>query len=176
MNEILKESTETLEQKATVESLVDKLRSINVTILKGRLERGAYLLAIKQEKLYVNYDSYCVTWNNFLEAINVPRETARQDMKIYEKFAEYLNANSLWLQKIPYERLVRLLPVAENMNNNDDVANILYMAYESNRNDFDNNLKELKGLIPTDTCKSHFENPQIYEKCTVCGDFRKKDN
>lgn len=176
MSEILNEMTEVLEKEITVESLVDKLRSINVTILKGRLERGAYLLAIKQEKLYVNYDSYCLTWNDFLEAINLPRETARQDMKIYLLFAEYLNANSMWLQNIPYERLVRLLPIAENMTCEKDVGDILNMALESNRRDFDNNLKELKGLMPTDTCVNHFVNPQTYEKCTVCGEFRRKES
>ena len=175
MTEVLHESTQVLEKEITIESIVDRLRRINVTILKGRLERGAYLSALKQEKLYVGYDSYCDTWNSFLEAINLPRETARQDMKIYEKFAEYLNNNTLWLQNIPYERLVRLLPVAESMTDEKDVADVLNMALESNRKDFDNNLRELKGLMPTDTCENCFENPQIYEKCTTCGEFRKKE-
>jgi len=176
MTELLHDSTQVLEKEISIESIVGRLRSINVTILKGRLERGAYLLALKQEKLYVGYDSYCDTWNSFLEAINLPRETARQDMKIYLLFAEYLNANALWLQNIPYERLVRLLPVAENMTCEKDVADVLNMALESNRKDFDNNLKELKGLMPTDNCPNCFVNPQIYEKCVSCGEFRRKES
>jgi hypothetical protein len=50
------------------------------------------------------------------------------------------------------------------------------MAVRSNRADFDNNVKELKGLTPTDTCNQHYTSTQVYEKCSNCGQFRRRED
>ena len=70
--------------------IVDKLAQINVNILRGRLERGGLLKTIKMKKLYVGYDSYVNTWAEFLDAINLNRETARQDMEVYDAFSHFI--------------------------------------------------------------------------------------
>ena len=75
------------ELSKNVFELIEDLKSIDISILKGRLERGNILLRIKNEKAYLGYDSYCNTWHEFLEAIHLNRETARQDMEIYSEFS-----------------------------------------------------------------------------------------
>ena len=158
----------------TLPNLIEELKKINITILKGRLDRGNILKRIKNSKAYVGYDSYCDTWNEFLEAVGINRETARQDMEIYEEFSYYLMQKVELLANCSYERLVRLLP------DPDLKASLLDMAATASRTDFDNNVKELKGKIPSDKCLSieTCENKQtiILEKCTICGlTFRRKD-
>ncbi len=158
--------------------LIEELKNINITILTGRLERGNILSRIKKSKAYIGYDSYCDTWNQFLEAIGINRETARQDIEIYNEFSYYLMQKADLMANCSYERLVRLLPVVKK---EPDLKNsLLEMAASANRNDFDNNVKELKGKIPSDKCLSieTCENKQtiILEKCTICGlTFRRKD-
>ena len=74
----------------TLQDYIHQLSQINIGILKGRLERGNILIKLKESKAYVGYDSYCDTWDSFLEAINISRETARQDMDIFKEFAFHL--------------------------------------------------------------------------------------
>lgn len=162
----------------TLPELIDELKNINLGILKGRLERGNILKRIKDNKAYIGYDSYCENWNQFLEAVGINRETARQDMEIYDEFAFYLNQRIDLMHDCSYERLVRLLPVAKLKPN--DKNSLLEMAATSSRTDFDNNLRELKGKVPSDKCLSldTCDNKQtvILEKCTICGlTFRRKD-
>ena len=53
------------------------------------------------------------------------------------------------------------------------------MTARSKREDFDNNLKEMKGLVPDDKCIDPVEcdSPKIIlERCTICGvTYRRKD-
>ena len=166
-------------QNANLNQICQILKDINTTILKGRLDRGYLLHCVKEQRLYVGHDSWVETWNDFLETINLPKETARQDIKIYLKFNTFLQENSTYMSEIPYERLVRLLPVAEKTSETKAVADMLEMAYTTNRKDFDNNVAEMKGLVPDDKCV----NPQIcdatkiiLEKCTICGiTYRRED-
>ena len=75
--------------------ILDQLKSINITILKGRLQRGMLLQKLKNQKLYVGYDGWVETWVEFLDSISLSRETARQDMEIYNEFWNYLNEEPL---------------------------------------------------------------------------------
>ena len=170
------------EKALTFNQLLTKLQTINLTVLKGRLERGAILQHIKNNKLYVNYDSWVERWSDFLDCINLNRETARQDIEIFQEFSYYLTTNPLLLQKCSYERLIRLLPVVREKkkdNHSVDLMPLLEMSVNTNRKDFDNNIKEMRGLIPDDQCI----NPQIcdapkmvFERCGVCGvTYRRKD-
>jgi hypothetical protein len=158
--------------------LVEELKSININILKGRLDRGNILTRIKDQKAYINYDSYCETWDQFLEAVGINRETARQDMQICKEFSQYLLGRLDLLQNCSYERLVRLLPVAKQKP--ELKSSLLDMAASANRTDFDNNLREIKGKMPSDNCLSletcEDKRTIILEKCTICGlTFRRKD-
>jgi len=160
----------------TLPELVDDLKKINISILRGRLERGNILKRIKESKSYINYDSYCSNWNEFLEAVGINRETARQDMEIYEQFSYYLYSRLDLMTNCSYERLVRLLPVVKSQktNLNQTTQQLLEMAAESNRTDFDNNIRELKGQIPSDMCE-HEETITLI-RCVKCGfTIRKKD-
>tara|TARA_R100000773_G_scaffold20599_1_gene18372 strand:+ start:4640 stop:5167 length:528 start_codon:yes stop_codon:yes gene_type:complete len=155
-----------------LEPILGRLTNINLTILKGRLERGMWLKRIKDNKLFVGHDGWVHTWAEFLDNISIARETARQDMEIYEQFASYLQNNPNLMNQLSYERLVRLLPVVKNDHN--DKPLLLEMAASTNRADFDNNLKELKGKMPTDMCDC--ETVIILARCTVCGaTHRRKD-
>jgi hypothetical protein len=156
----------------SIEDCVEKLRHINISILKGRLERGNILKHIKNTKAYVNYDSYVSNWNEFVEAIGINRETARQDMEVWEYFARQIMESKERLETCSYERLVRLLPVVKKEQQM--AEELVDMATRSNRADFNNNVRELKGQIAHDTCDRHFERVIEYEKCLHCGEFRKK--
>jgi hypothetical protein len=157
----------------SIQDCVQQLKNINLSILKGRLERGNILKHLKDNKAYVGYDSYCDTWQSFLEAIGINRETARQDMEIYDQFSFYILGKQEVLQNCSYERLVRLLPIAKQEPQMK--TELIDMAVRSNRADFDNNIRELKGMVATDTCDRHFEKIVIYEKCLHCGEYRRKD-
>lgn len=151
---------------AHVNDLVDELKNINLTILKGRLERGNILNRIKNEKAYVGYDSWCETFHQFLECINLNRETARQDMEVYKEFSYYLlEKHREELLQTSYERLVRLLPIVRKEPNMK--KSLVDMAHRSNRADFDNNIRELKGKIPTDQCDCNETITLVI--CVKCG-------
>ena len=94
-------------------------------------------------------------------------------MEIYDQFSFYLLGKLEWLEQCSYERLVRLLPIAKQEPQMK--TELIDMAVRSNRADFDNNIRELKGMVATDTCDRHFEKIVIYEKCLHCNEFRKKD-
>ena len=157
--------------------ILDQLKSINITILKGRLQRGMLLQKLKNQKLYVGYDGWVETWVEFLDSISLSRETARQDMEIYTEFWNYLNEEPLLLNAISYERLVRLLPVVKK--NKSQLSSLLDMAARSNRTDFDNNIREMKGKVADDKCidPTDCDSPKIIlEKCQICGViYRRKD-
>ena len=158
--------------------ILDQLKSINITILKGRLQRGMLLQKLKNQKLYVGYDGWVETWVEFLDSISLSRETARQDMEIYNEFWNYLNEEPLLLNAISYERLVRLLPVVKSRQQKSH-TDLLDMAARSSRADFDNNLRELKGKVPNDKCINPLNCDSqkiILEKCQICGViYRRKD-
>jgi hypothetical protein len=156
------------EVSKNVFELIEDLKSIDISILKGRLERGNILLRIKNEKAYLGYDSYCNTWHEFLEAIHLNRETARQDMEIYSEFSFYvLEQTRENLKQTSYERLVRLLPIVKKEPQMK--KELLEMATRSNRADFDNNVRELKGLTATDSCKDCMQEYIVLHKCKCCG-------
>jgi len=151
-----------------VNELVEDLKNIDISILKGRLERGNILQRIKTEKAYINYDSYCSTWHEFLEAIHLNRETARQDMEVYAEFSFYvLEQSKESLKKTSYERLVRLLPIIKKEP--EKKRELFEMATRSNRADFDNNVRELKGLVATDSCEDCMQEFVVLHKCKCCG-------
>lgn len=156
---------------------LQRLTNINLTILKGRLERGMYLSKIKVDKIYQGYDGWVHTWAEFLDNIGIARETARQDMEIYAEFASYVQANPKLAETLTYERLVRLLPVVKS--NPDIKPAVVEMAATASRFDFDNNVKELKGQTPDDKCvnPSDCSSPKIIlERCQICGvTYRRKD-
>jgi len=156
---------------------LQRLTNINLTILKGRLERGMYLSKIKVDKIYQGYDGWVHTWAEFLDNIGIARETARQDMEIYAEFASYVQANPKLAETLTYERLVRLLPVVKS--NPDIKPAVVEMAATASRFDFDNNVKELKGQTPDDKCvnPSDCTSPKIIlERCQICGvTYRRKD-
>lgn len=156
---------------------LQRLTNINLTILKGRLERGMYLSKIKVDKIYQGYDGWVHTWAEFLDNIGIARETARQDMEIYTEFASYVQANPKLAETLTYERLVRLLPVVKS--NPDIKPAVVEMAATASRFDFENNVKELKGQTPDDKCvnPSDCTSPKIIlERCQICGvTYRRKD-
>ena len=156
-----------------ISELVDELKNINLNILRGRLERGNILNRIKNEKAYVGYDSYCETWHQFLECLNLNRETARQDMEIYNEFSHFLlQSQKEELMQTSYERLVRLLPLVKQ--HPETKLELIQMAHRSNRTDFDNNVRELKNLTATDSCENCMEEVIILHKCKCCGLIIKK--
>ena len=128
------------ELSKNVYDLVRDLKNIDISILKGRLERGNILQRIKTGKAYINYDSYCSTWHEFLEAV---------------------------LKKTSYERLVRLLPIIKK--DPEKKRELFEMATRSNRADFDNNVRELKGLVATDSCENCMQEFIVLHKCKCCG-------
>ena len=156
--------------------ILNQLKNVNLAILKGRLERGMWLKKIKIEKLYIGYDGWVHTWSEFLDNISIARETARQDMEIYDEFATYLQSNPELMNQITYERLVRLLPVVKKAQSK---SILLDMAASSSRTDFDNNIKELKGQVADDKCinPADCSSPKIIlERCQICGvTYRRKD-
>ena len=81
------------------------------------------------------------------------------------------------LESCSYERLVRLLPIVKK--NPDSKDELLEMTAKTRRVDFDNNLKEMKGLVPDDQCVNpeQCDAPKIIlERCGVCGvTYRRKD-
>ena len=156
-----------------MEQIVNKLANINVTILRGRLERGGILKTIKSKKLYIGYDSYVSSWAEFLDTINLNRETARQDMEVYDAFSHFLMHRIDLLESCSYERLVRLLPIVKK--NPDSKDDLLEMTARTRRVDFDNNLKELKGHTATDSCENCMEEVIVLHKCKCCGLTVKRD-
>ena len=166
----------------SITQAVERLNQINITVLKGRIERGALLLQLKNDKSYLGHDSWVNSWADFLDCININRETARQDMEVFQEFAEALTQRPDLLNTCSYERLIRLLPVVRlRKKEGRKVGKImlLEMTARSKREDFDNNLKEMKGLAPNDKCvdPSNCDAPKIIlERCTTCGvTYRRKD-
>tara|TARA_R100000353_G_scaffold175574_1_gene146294 strand:+ start:253 stop:792 length:540 start_codon:yes stop_codon:yes gene_type:complete len=160
-----------------LEPILEHLKDVNLAILKGRLERGMWLKRIKTEKLYVGYDGWVSSWAEFLDNVAIARETARQDMEIYDQFAAYLQNTPKLMDTLSYERLVRLLPVVKKEP--DLKQSLLDMASTASRADFDNNVKELKGQVADDKCINPTDctSPKIIlEKCQICGViYRRKD-
>ena len=178
MNQIMtSEENTSVKNWEKLEPILEHLKDVNLAILKGRLERGMWLKRIKIEKLYIGYDGWVSTWAEFLDNVSIARETARQDMEIYEEFSAFLQNTPKLMDTLSYERLVRLLPVVKKEP--DLKKSLLDMASTASRADFDNNVKELKGKVADDKCV----NPQdctspkiILEKCQICGViYRRKD-
>jgi len=166
----------------SIQQAVNRLSEINITVLKGRIERGALLLQLKNDKSYLGHDSWVNSWSDFLDCININRETARQDMEVFQEFAEELTNRPDLLNSCSYERLIRLLPVIRLRKKEGTTigrVRLLEMTARSKREDFDNNLKEMKGLAPNDKCvdPSNCDAPKIIlERCTICGvTYRRKD-
>ena len=167
-------------QVQTIDDKINYLRDIDITILKSRLMRGCVLKDIKDKKEYVNVDSEGSTsWYQFLEAIGIEAETARADMRIYETFWAILERNPHLTPNLKYYRLKQLLPIVKGGEPEHKVVELLEISTLANRKDFDNTLREAKGLIPTDNCVDvvNCQKPkQIYEKCTYCGVYIRRED
>ena len=156
----------------TLQEEVENLQTLNLSILRCRLERGNILHRIKENRAYIGYDGYCETWEQFLDAIGLERETTRAEIKIYQEFSLFILGNPEYVNKCRFERLYKLLPLVDKPVSNEKKLDLLDMSIRSNRTDFENNLRELKGKIPTDSCGRCFERVQKFEKCMYCGKFR----
>jgi len=166
-----------LSELVSLDQCIERLKTINISILKGRLERGNILKNIKANKSYLNHDGYVNSWDSFIDAIGINRETARQDIDIFEQFSFYILGKKEILQSCSYERLVRLLPIVKKEPQMK--IELLEMATKSNRADFNNNIRELKGMVPADKCVdvSKCDEPsQIYEKCMTCNAFVRRED
>ena len=77
MTQVVASNTELQENNyPKLAPMLERLSNINLTILKGRLERGMYLSKIKVDKIYQGYDGWVHTWAEFLDNIGIARETA----------------------------------------------------------------------------------------------------
>jgi len=164
----------------TIDEKISTLKSIDITILKSRLIRGCILKDIKDKKEYINVDSEGSTsWYQFLEAIGIEAETARSDMRIYETFWELLEKYPHLTPNLKYYRLKQMLPLVTGAEPEHKVVELLEISTIANRRDFDNTIRELKGLVPTDNCIDVIncnKIKQIYEKCTYCGVYIRRED
>ena len=160
----------------TLQEEVENLQTLNLSILRCRLERGNILHRIKENRAYIGYDGYCETWEQFLDAIGLERETTRAEIKIYQEFSLFILGNPEYVNKCRFERLYKLLPLVDKPVSNEKKLDLLDMSIRSNRTDFENNLRELKGKKATDICTSCDENYIVLIKCKECGLIYKKED
>lgn len=146
-------------------NLIEEIKQAKVGVIKGFLVMGKNLDKIQKEKLWTYYADHLEDFNSFLREIRVGISTAYNCMAIWRQFGELLISKNL---EIDYFRLVKLLPVAKE----EDKEDWLIKAQELDSSGFNNEIREAKGLVPTDKCEH--DGDKIYlERCQICGRIRK---
>lgn len=153
------------EKAEIVFDLVEKLKEAKQGAVKSFLVIGQILDRVESEKLYLYYGQHIETFDNFLREVRMGRATAYNCVRIWREFGEILKSKNL---DIEYFRLVRLLPVVEADNKED----WLNKAQDLDVKAFDDEIREAKGKVPTDSC-NHTGEKMYLERCMTCGKMRK---
>ena len=134
----------------------DQLHNASILIEQGKQEAshgflliGSAMSLVLREKLWV--DSYA-NFGEFCTAVNISRSYGYKLAQIWDRFGEKAKG-------IEVHRLQKLLPLKV-----DDENELLEQARELNPGAFNDRLREIQGLRPTDNC----EHSEIGSYCKHC--------
>ncbi len=125
------------------------------------LEAGRLILESVENKDYLalGYQNQ----NDYFKAeYNIGLSTAHNLMDIWEVF-KFLPPKKV--AKAGYTRLVRLLPIARQLKNQDQISEWVDKAIELPAGEFENAMKEAKGKTPSDMCNHEFKTILVCKKC-----------
>lgn len=150
-----------LQKKADeIFEIVQRIKGYKTNIVKQFLMLGKDLLWAKKDGRYSAYGSHLNSFNDFLKEVKVPKSTAYHAMNVYTLFGL---SNALY--DISERRLIRLLPVVNKENKEE----WLEKAREYTDDAFEDELREARGVIPTDICGHDHICHYALAKCEDCG-------
>ena len=116
---------------------------------------GQMLLEINENKLYQR--DY-ITFDKFLKSVHIKRAFAYHALRSYREFGNYETDG------IPYDRLVRLLPL--KLDEAEKIKFLMY-ALKFTHSDFDEKVREKRGMV----AKSKCTHQEVITKqfCKGCG-------
>lgn len=155
--------------KAT--KLDEIVREINTCIMQGAqrfLKMGALLKAVRDGNLWMH--SGASTFREWAEReVKLKKSAAYAAIDSFEKYQHVIDADPT-LATVEQSRLTKLLPFA---NGDERTNDLLHMAKEADARGFEENLKELRGGMPTDVCEHPLDQQENFQKCKVCNRFHR---
>jgi hypothetical protein len=134
----------------------------------GFLVMGRCLSILKKEQLW-RLDNQTLTFRLWVEGeLKICYSQAMRLIQVYEEAGRYIENTEL--QGIDIYKVVLLLPYFDGKTDEEKIE-LLHMAKECKVTDIKNNLREMKGLTPTDKCEHKVV--ETWQRCLDCGKFFK---
>lgn len=128
----------------------------NINLLQIMKDKELYKAVLGDDK---------AEWVQYLGQIETfySRNTIYNLMRIYDKFVKDLGYKYEEISDIPKSRLSALLSVVDKNN----VQDLLEKARILTSRDFSDDIKQIKGIPTTDTCKHDYKRLEV---CRHCGE------
>jgi hypothetical protein len=128
----------------------------------GFLGIGKALSIINKNDLWRFSDS-CTSFSSYVENVQkIKKSWAYSLVTVYERFSPILLAHED-LKTVEVTRLVRLLPFVQE----DNIEELAHSAALLPAKAFDDQVRQLSGKTPQDTCEEH--DWVIIKRCKICG-------
>ena len=138
--------------------------------LRGGLEVGRNLLAIKKGKLHMADGNHVSSFWQWVEnELGISRAEAKKKMDAADKWGDVLE-NSVFTA-ISDEKLILLSRLITSKTTDSEKKDLLHMAQEQTMRGLRDNIRERQGKVATDVCSHKEENQEAWNKCKDCGKF-----
>ena len=156
----------------SIHKLVQEISDAKKHLVGNFLVIGRNLTVIQETKLWRYYGDHLKNIRDFFKELGFSNAKGYHYINIWKQFGEYLLDQKIEVEYLGVARLQKLLPLVNDENKADWVAKANTIP---RMEDFDNEIKEAKGMMPTDQCECLKEMQEFYTRCSVCDKYRKRD-
>jgi hypothetical protein len=132
----------------------------------GFLQAGKHLTIIKQKKLWELDGTHSKNFEQWVKGeLGYSKSTAYNAMAVYEKFGDLIEHDKAY-KRLDFSHIVALLPYCNEKTPLEEKEKLLNLLEGQTVEGVKNQLRELKGLKPSDgECDHSWRTVEVCEKC-----------
>lgn len=163
-----------IEKAEYAQRLVNQMGKAVAKMNQTHLLIGGMLFFAKETKIFKAYASHVKTWNDFIREIDIGINVAQANhmIRVFTRFGRQLR-NDPTRRRIPFSRLLMIIPLCTGPDETEDWLN---KADTLPHQAFLDEVREAKGMQPTDTCLHPDESMTKWVKCGVCHKWLRCDD
>lgn len=133
----------------------------------GYLEAGKNLMRVRMKKLWRLDGTHITRFDDWVQSeLGISKSTAYNAMEVYEKFGDLI-INNMDYQRLDWTHYLVMLPYVSDKTPLEEKEKIIDLAKGQTVRGFRNNMRELRGQVPSDAECEH-EETKLISICVRC--------
>ena len=167
-NQIPQSLAEAMNWSSDIQNMKNAIKYHHGKTTEHYLVCGLLLLSIEKNKTWRSDGSCATSFFQFVEnELHIKRSSAQRMMTVMKTFAPYLESFSDLILSVDFSKLCLISPALGKLETDDERIELIHSAENLSVRALQNNLTEMSGGIPTDTC-SHEWTIKTVQKCKHC--------